>query len=137
MVSDLTGKNNEIKIHRHLASQSVRTHPGSEHVIALLDYFTVHGVNGEHDVLVFPVVGPHLGVMLEKYQDEINQSVKSLLRQIALGASFLHDCGIVHAGQRAVSSGDQKLTVPIQTCTRATSLSRSAISTENLRKICS
>jgi serine/threonine-protein kinase SRPK3 len=98
VVSNQTGKNNEIKILRHLASQSGRTHPGSEHVLALLDHFTVHGVNGEHDVLVFPVVGPHLGDVSERYPGVIQLSIKSLVRQIALGASFLHDCGIVHAG---------------------------------------
>ena len=96
-MAELTNKNNEIKIHRNLVSQSV-THPGSEHVLALLDHFKVQGVNGEHDVLVTQVVGPHLEAMFNEDPLVIQKSIKSLMREVALGISFLHHCGVVHAG---------------------------------------
>ena len=96
-MAELTDKNNEIKIHRNLVSQSV-THPGSEHVLALLDHFKVQGVNGEHDVLVTQVVGPHLEAMFNEDPLVIQKSIKSLMREVALGISFLHHCGVVHAG---------------------------------------
>ena len=96
-VAELTGKNNEIKIYRHLASQT-GTHPGSERVLALLDDFRVQGVNGEHNVLVLQVVGPRLGAMFNEEPTVIQQSIKSLVHQVALGTSFLHHYGIVHAG---------------------------------------
>lgn len=98
MVSELTGRNNEIKIYHHLATKPIRTRSGSEHVLGLLDQFKVRGVNGEHDVLVLPVIGPHLGDMFDEESGMIQQSIKSLVRQIALGTSFMHGCGIVHGG---------------------------------------
>jgi len=95
-VAELTGRNNEIKIYRHLASES-GTHPGSERVLALLDHFRMQGANGEHDVLVLQVVGPHLEAMFNDDPTVIQQSIKPLVHQVALGTSFLHHCGIVHA----------------------------------------
>lgn len=97
-MAELTGRNNEIKIYRHLASQS-GAHPGSERVLALLDHFRIQGPNGEHDVLVLQVVGPHLEAMFHEEPTVIQQSIKSLVHQVALGTSFLHHCGVVHAGQ--------------------------------------
>ena len=97
-VAELTDKNSEIKIHRHLTSRS-GTHPGSDRVLALLDHFKVQGANGEHDVLVLQVVGPHLETMFNDETPIIQQAIKSLVHQVALGTSFLHDCGVVHAGQ--------------------------------------
>ena len=96
-VAELTGTNNEIKIHRHLASQA-GTHPGSERVVALLDHFKVKGPNGEHDVSVSQVVGPQLEAVFNDEPAVIQQSIKSLMHQVALGTSFLHHCGVVHAG---------------------------------------
>ena len=99
VTADLTGKNNEIKIYQHLASQSPSTHPGSGHVPTLLDHFRVHGVNGEHDVLVLQVLGPDLETMFDEIEPSVvEQSIKSLTHQVALGASFLHHCGVVHGG---------------------------------------
>ena len=96
-MAELTNKDNEIKIHQNLVSQSV-THPGSEHVLALLDHFKVQGVNGEHDVLVTQVVGPHLEAMFNEDPPVIQKSIRSLMCEVALGVSFLHHCGVVHAG---------------------------------------
>ena len=96
-VAELTGTNNEIKIHRHLASQA-GAHPGSERVLTLFDHFRVEGPNGEHDVLVSQVVGPQLEAAFDDEPAVIQQSIKSLMRQVALGTSFLHHCGVVHAG---------------------------------------
>ena len=45
-------------------------------------------------MLVLQVIGPHLEDMLD---EELHQT-KPLAHQIALGISFLHDSGVVHAG---------------------------------------
>jgi len=104
-VAELTGRNSEIKIHNHLVSQS-GTHPGSDHILALLDHFKVQGVNGEHDVLISQVVGPHLEAVFNDDPTVIQQMIKSLVHQIALGTSFLHDCGVIHAGESTHLSHD-------------------------------
>jgi serine/threonine-protein kinase SRPK3 len=108
-VAELTGKNSEIKIHHHLASQS-GIHPGSGRILALLDHFKVQGVNGEHDVLVLQVIGPQLAAMFDEEPIIIQQAIKSLVHQVALGISFLHECGVVHAGWPTVPPIDQQLT---------------------------
>jgi len=59
----------------------------------------VQGANGEHDVLVLQVVGPHLEAMFNEESTIVQQAIKSLMRQVALGTSFFHDCGVTHAGQ--------------------------------------
>jgi serine/threonine-protein kinase SRPK3 len=133
-VAELTGRNSEIQIYRHLASQS-GTHPGSERVIALLDHFRVQGANGEHDVLVLQVVGPHLEAMFHEDPTVIQQSIKSLTHQVALGTSFLHHCGVVHAGQLILFSNElQELTCMTQICINVTSRSRYLILTESPRR---
>ena len=108
-MADLTGENNEVKIYRHLASRS-GTHPGSDRVLSPLDHFKVHGPNGEHDVLAFQVVGHHLEDMLTTDSSVIRRAIKPLVYQIALGISFLHDCGVVHAGQSTLLPTGQELT---------------------------
>ena len=50
-------------------------------------------------MLVSQVVGPHIGAMIDNEPIEVHQAIKPLAHQIALGISFLHDRGIVHAGQ--------------------------------------
>lgn len=85
-------------------------HTGSSRVVALLDNFKVHGPNGEHDVLVLQLIGPRLDDMLEDDPDVIQLAVKSLAHQILLGVSFLHDCGVVHAGQSVILLIDPWLT---------------------------
>ena len=129
-MAELTGRNNEIRIHRHLASRA-GARPGSDHVLAPLDHLKVRGPNGEHDVLVSQVLGPHLEYMLDEEPSVFRQAIKSLARQIALGISFLHDCGVVHAGLLAVLSTSRQLIGIIQICTKATSHLRPPIWTGN------
>ena len=102
-MAELTGKNSEIEIHRHLAAQS-GTHPGSDRILTLLDHFKVQGTNGEHDVLVLQVIGPHLEAMFDDEPTVIQRTMNSLMHQVALGTSFLHNCGVVHAGRYALRS---------------------------------
>ena len=68
------------------------------HVLALLDHFKVQGLNGEHDVSVSQVAGPQLKAVFNNEPAVIQQSIKSLMHQVALGISFLHRCGVVHSG---------------------------------------
>lgn len=96
-VANLTGKKSEIAIHRHLQARSGE-HPGSDRVLALLDHFKVQGANGEHDVLVLELIGPHLEAMFNDDPTPVQQTIRGLMHQVALGVSFLHHCGVVHAG---------------------------------------
>ena len=135
-MAELTGKNNEIKILRHLASLS-GTHPESDRVLTLLDHFRVQGVNGEHDVLVFPVIGPDINAVSYSKPAVIRKAIKSVMHQVALGTSFLHDCGVVHAGRKPVLLTTQTTTHrQVQTCTMAMSRSRLQISIGSVSATC-
>ena len=59
-------------------------------------------------MLVFQVLGPHLVCTFRKHIFAIHKSIKSLVRQMALGISFLHHCGVVHAGSPFVLLADWK-----------------------------
>ena len=106
-MAELTGRNNEIRIHRHLAAQS-GAHAGSDRVLVFLDHLGIRGVNGEHDVLVSEIIGPHL-VDIFDGPIEMPKVIKSLAQQIALEISFLHDYGVVHAGQSIVLLAGRQL----------------------------
>lgn len=97
-MAELTGRNREVTIYRHLDDQS-REKTESRHILRLLHRFKVKGANGEHEVLVLEVVGPHLEDMFNDEPTTIRQSIKDLMHQVALGISFLHRCGVIHAGQ--------------------------------------
>ena len=109
IIADPTYGNNEAKIHHILASQP-RTHPGSDHVLTPLGQFQVHGPNGEHVVLVFEVIGPQLSLLHSDRPHIPRRAIKPLTYQIALGISFLHNCGVVHGGRSTVLSTGRRLT---------------------------
>jgi len=113
-VAELTGRNNEINMHRYLASQS-GTHLGSDHVLAPLDHFRVHGMNGEHDVLVFRAVGPNLGAIFEEDPPLIRKiRLQSLTRgegvNVALARHIVERCAKPRAAKR-----DEKYTLTVRT----------------------
>lgn len=89
------------------SSEMVKDYPGKSHVISLLDTFKHQGPNGEHECLVFEVMGPSAASMVEHLPSNLLSSTapktryptwmaKSILRQTLLGIDFLHQAGIVH-----------------------------------------
>lgn len=88
-------------------SRMVKDHPGKNNVIGLLDTFKHQGPNGEHECLVFEVMGPSAASMLDCLPTDLLSSTaletryptwmaKSILRQTLLGIDFLHQAGIIH-----------------------------------------
>ncbi|KAI9835245.1 MAG: hypothetical protein M1837_003873 [Sclerophora amabilis] len=75
-----------------------QTHPGSKHVMQLLDHFTIHAPMMSYEGLVLEVMSrnafrvvqsaPHGKLSLR------NGSLAS--RQVAMGLDYLHQCGIAH-----------------------------------------
>lgn len=95
---------NEIEILRHLFSASLRlSHPGSAHVLSLLDHFIVFGPNGSHRVLVTEVTGPRIS-SLPKSGDV----VRDVCRQIVQGVDYLHQQRIGHGGESSMAIHDTK-----------------------------
>lgn len=68
-------------------------------IIRLLNNFTVRGVNGVHTCLVFEALGCSLYKLIVKnnYQGLAINQVKSIIKQILQGLSYLHTkCHIIH-----------------------------------------
>ncbi|CAK7275598.1 hypothetical protein SEPCBS57363_006788 [Sporothrix epigloea] len=95
---DANNPDRELAIFEHLEKVAEAGHPN---VVDLHDSFKVIGPNGEHQCLVFSVLGPKLEVM---YDLAITISISSavrhdMCRQIASAAAFLHDHGVCHGGE--------------------------------------
>ncbi|KFA45857.1 hypothetical protein S40293_09356 [Stachybotrys chartarum IBT 40293] len=87
-----TSGNPELQVLQHIDKARPSGHPN---VAMLRDSFRISGPNGDHQCLVFPVLGPSL------YNPEVNASLSDsarhqVCRQIADALAFLHSCGICH-----------------------------------------
>ena len=104
----------EMKILRHLSTESQQQHPGNSCVMTLLNSFKHQGPNGVHECFVFEVMGPSAGSYIREFSWKTAQPgrplngshervkpqlsvVKSILRQTLLGIDYLHKRGIVHS----------------------------------------
>lgn len=88
----------EIDILRHIR-QKDPPNVGRQHVITLLDDFTIHSINGVHDCMVFEVLGDNLLKLIIKsdYVGIPLENVRTIIRQTLLGVEYLHQqCGIIH-----------------------------------------
>ena len=63
----------------------------------LHDSFKILGPNGEHQCLVFPVLGPSLEDMMKA--NALSGPVRhQICQQLANAVSFLHENGVFHGG---------------------------------------
>jgi serine/threonine-protein kinase SRPK3 len=83
------------------------SHPGTEHVLSLIDQFKHHGPNGEHVCLVFKAMGPDLAKYRRLYPGlKVPVPVmKRISKQLLLALSFLHESNkVIHTGELIYSS---------------------------------
>ncbi|KAK3674654.1 hypothetical protein LTR78_005376 [Recurvomyces mirabilis] len=79
-------------------------HVGGEHIRVLLDHFTIHGPNGEHDCLISEVAGPSLRNVYNVYGAGFTAGARRLrfdvarkaIRQLAEAVGFLHTGRVCH-----------------------------------------
>ncbi|RAL17202.1 serine protein kinase [Aspergillus homomorphus CBS 101889] len=75
------------------------THPGSRHVMHMLDHFDVEGPNGTHRCLVLELLGPSVPDLIEaRFADGRlpGPLARATAKQALLGLDLLHDQGIAH-----------------------------------------
>lgn len=84
-------------------------HPGANHVVSLLDYFSTRGRyrDDSHVCMVLDPLGETLLNLLDRYRSRYGGSgelsgipmnvVKVIAKQVLMGLQYLHDeCGLVH-----------------------------------------
>lgn len=77
---------NEICILQRLSdASSACLHPGSAHILSLVDHFTISGPNGAHHVLATEIAGPRLSDLVMP-----SAVVRELCRQLVEGVDYLH-----------------------------------------------
>ncbi|KAI9813963.1 MAG: hypothetical protein M1826_002341 [Phylliscum demangeonii] len=91
-------------------------HPGQKYVLRLIDHFSIRTVNGVHEVIVTPVLGPSLHEIAEFCWDESTRSaglppsvMKRLARELLLALDYLKSSGVVHAD---IYPGNIAATIP-------------------------
>lgn len=84
----------EAQILQHVRQAKGR---GQEHIIQLLDLFTIRGPNGYHECFVTEVVVPISAIDLKTSRNLLPQRLN---RQISLGFDYLHSQKITHGGKR-------------------------------------
>ncbi|KAL1871994.1 hypothetical protein VTK73DRAFT_1783 [Phialemonium thermophilum] len=73
---------------------------GGDHICLPIDDFIVHGPNGRHICLVYPVLGPSVDSVIKIFHHAPEKTLRELSRQIVESLIALHDHGICHADLR-------------------------------------
>lgn len=77
-------------------------HPGKRFVNLLLDDFLLNGPNGQHQCFVFPFAMDNIAIAKEASISDNHMFptgvARSIVTQLLLALSYIHSCGIVHAG---------------------------------------
>ncbi|KAK9245749.1 kinase-like domain-containing protein [Lipomyces tetrasporus] len=85
---------NELRILQHL-NESAINHPACDHILSLLDQFTIEGPNGFHACLVSPFAGPDLAQI--SYTHRLRGALAGkFARQVTQAIGYLHDRGVAH-----------------------------------------
>jgi serine/threonine protein kinase len=74
----------------------------SKYIVQLLDSFVHQGPNGQHQCLVFELLGPTVDRVLEAYNESQNKLETRLIlrmsKQLLEAIKFIHDAGMGHGG---------------------------------------
>lgn len=77
----------------------------SHHIVRQLDSFLHEGLNGQHQCLVFELLGPTLDKILSEYHEDHDDldpvTVIKLSSQLLKAARFLQDAGMCHGGMQS------------------------------------
>ncbi|KAI1744986.1 kinase-like domain-containing protein [Xylaria scruposa] len=93
------GSSHETEVLRLISSLASDSRTGREHIVQLLDGFSIDGPNGRHQCLVLELLGPSVPDIIDfYYRDERlpAQVAKSVAHQVLVGVDFLAQLKIGH-----------------------------------------
>lgn len=77
--------------------------PASKYIVSLLDDFIHQGPNGTHQCLVFELLGPSVGKVIDDYRsfgDTLEMDIiLRMSEQLLEAISFIHKAGMGHGGK--------------------------------------
>ena len=86
----------------HVLRDGDSEHPGKHFVASLYDEFSLEGPNGSHQCFVFPIALNSVAIAKEASRSDnymfAAPVARSIVVQVLLALSYIHSCGIVHAG---------------------------------------
>ncbi|RFU35315.1 hypothetical protein B7463_g1024, partial [Scytalidium lignicola] len=75
---------------------------GNKHIVQILDHFIHQGPNGDHQCLVFELLGPSVNMISEDYRATgerlATNTIIRMSRQLLEAISFMHEAGLAHGG---------------------------------------
>lgn len=72
---------------------------GAVFICLPLDHFRIHGPNGDHLCLVYPVLGPNVSLGYFHASTDPDNDLRCLGLQLTKAVKFLHSQGICHGGK--------------------------------------
>ena len=107
MTADATSSSRELRNYQSLVAKCGEQGPGSQTIVRLFDHFVHSGPNGTHQCLVFELLGPTLGMVVEEiasYDDsECRFAPETGFRisgQMLKAIAFIHEAGFGHGGKQ-------------------------------------
>jgi serine/threonine-protein kinase SRPK3 len=104
MTADSSHGSQELR-NMQLLEERSQGNPCSKYIVQLLDFFVHRGPNGQHQCLVFELLGPTLNMVLLYYNmdDDVeeNLTTKTIFRlseQLLEAIELIHDTGMGHGG---------------------------------------
>lgn len=71
---------------------------GANYIAHALDYFKIHGPNGSHLCLVYPVLGPKVSLGLHEPPPNHDKILRRICHQVVEAVDCLHTHGVCHGG---------------------------------------
>lgn len=99
-MSERGQRDREFEVLRAITTHS--EHPGSRHLVQMLDYFQLEGPNGTHNCAVLELLGPSIPDLLDaRFRGERlpGKLAKNIAKQALLGLDVLHQYKIGHGGR--------------------------------------
>ncbi|KAI0809938.1 kinase-like protein [Xylaria sp. FL0064] len=94
-----TKNSRETGVLRLISSFPNDTHPGREHIVQLLDNFSIEGPNGRYECLVLELLGPSISDPIRSHLRDYRlpaQAARSIAHQVLVGVDFLAKLNISH-----------------------------------------
>lgn len=96
-----TGECHELRVNRlkDVLKRRVPEGDGSDYICLPMEHFDIHGPNGKHICVVYPVLGPNVASGLFHSSSDPDSDLRKISLQVVKAVKFLHSEAICHGGE--------------------------------------